>query len=85
MHMADQVGGAKHRIHIGLGAHSGYRRALPHPTRASRRGPAPASHPGADARWATMASRAQLPRSIGGHLAVDKNGDQSRIHEAAPR
>ena len=32
LHMTSQVGGAKHRIHIGLSAHSGHRRALPRPT-----------------------------------------------------
>ena len=35
LHMTSQVGGAKHRIHIGLSAHSGHRRALPRPTNQS--------------------------------------------------
>ena len=80
MHMAGQVGGAKHRIHIGLGAHVGHRRALPRPTCQGPMGPG--RYP---PRGGCTSDRYGCLSFYWGLLAEGKNRDQSRIHEAAPR
>ena len=87
LHMTSQVGGAKHRIHIGLGAHSGHRRALPRPTNQMVIAGSPLATGG------RMHDRplclVRIPmfwfRSIGATSRWTKMVIKIRIHEAAPR